>query len=338
MDQSQRLKIVIPMAGLGTRLRPHTFSKPKQLVSVAGKAVLDHVLDTFATLPDPENIELVNIVGYLADQIQAHITERYPHIQSHFVLQEDPRGQSHAIYLAREYLQGPMLMVFADTLIETDLSFLAHETAEAVVWVKPVSDPRRFGVAVLGEDGYVTHLIEKPQSMEHNLAVVGFYYFQRSEALLSAIEEQMRQNIQIKGEYFLADAVNIMLERGLKMRTEKVDVWLDAGTPEALLETNRYLLSNGCSNSAEAAKREGIVVVPPVFIHPSAEVTRAVIGPYVSLGAGCRVQSSVIRDSILEDEAQVADVVLEGSLIGRQAQISRRAGRVNAGDQTVVVL
>ena len=326
------------MAGLGTRLRPQTFSKPKQLVSVAGKAVLDHVLDTFRTLPDPESIELVNIVGYLADQTEDHLNKYYPNIKSHFVLQENPCGQSHAIYLAREYLSGPMLVVFVDTLLETDLSFLANETAEAVVWVKPVPDPRRFGVAMLGENGWVTRLIEKPQSFENNLAVVGFYYFQDAGSLLSAIEEQMRRDIQLKGEYFLVDAVNIMLERGLKMRIQKVDTWLDMGTPETLLETNRYLLSNGRSNNSEAVKRVDIVVVPPVFIHPSAEVTHSVIGPYVSLGAGCQVQNSVIRDSILEDEAQVSDVILEGSLIGRQAQIQRRAGRINAGDRTVVVL
>ena len=326
------------MAGLGTRLRPQTFSKPKQLVSVAGKAVLDHVLDTFSTLPDPDGIELVNIVGYLADQTEDHLNKYYPNIKSHYVLQDDPRGQSHAIYLAREYLNGPMLVVFVDTLLETDLSFLANETAEAVVWVKPVPDPRRFGVVVLDENNWVTQLIEKPQTMENNLAVVGFYYFKDSANLLSAIEEQMRRDIQFKGEYFLVDAVNIMLERGLKMRIQKVDIWLDTGTPESLLETNRYLLSNGRSNNSEAVLRTDSVIVPPVFIHPTAEVIHSVIGPYVSLGAGCQVQNSVIRDSILEDEAQVNHVILEESLIGRQAQISRRAGRINAGDRTVVVL
>lgn len=335
---SQKLKVVIPMAGLGTRLRPHTWSKPKQLISVAGKAVLDHVLSTLSTLPEPENIELVNIVGYLGEQIEAYLNERYPHLKAHYVVQEDPIGQSHAIYLAREYLSGPMLVVFADTLIETDLSFLAHETAEGVVWVKPVPDPRRFGVAVVDSEGWVTRLIEKPQDMSNNLAVVGFYYFKSAEALLSAIEEQMRRKLQLKGEYFLADAVNILLERGLRMRTEKVDIWLDAGTPEALLETNRYLLENGCSNTAEAARRDGVVIIPPVFIHPTAEVIRSIIGPYVSLGAGCRVERSILSNSILEDEAQVTDVILESSLVGRRAHIQRRAGVINAGDQTMVIL
>jgi len=332
------IKVVIPMAGLGTRLRPHTWSKPKQLISVAGKSVLDHVLDTLQSLPDYADIELINIVGYLGEQIENHIRERYPGLNSRFVIQDDPRGQSHAVYLAREYLSGPMLMVFADTLIETDLSFLSGEPAEAVVWVKQVTDPRRFGVVVLDDQGYVSCMIEKPEGMENNLAVVGFYYFKRAEDLISAIEEQMNRDLQIKGEFFLADAVNIMLERGLKMRPEIVDVWLDAGTSDALLETNRYLLSNGRSNIEQMTAQGDVVVIPPVFIHPTAEVVNSIVGPYVSLGAGCRVERSILSDSILEDEARVTDVILERSLVGRQAHIQRRAGTINAGDQTMVVL
>jgi glucose-1-phosphate thymidylyltransferase len=328
------LKVVIPMAGLGTRLRPHTWSKPKQLVSVAGKAVLDHVLDSLHTLPEPDNIELINIVGYLGDQIENHVRQNYPHLEAHTVLQDDPRGQSHAIQLAAKYLAGPMLMVFADTLIETDLSFLSDETAQAVAWVKPVPDPRRFGVAEVNGGGWVTRLIEKPQDINNNLAVVGFYYFAEGRDLIAAIEEQIRRNLQLKGEFFLVDAINIMLERGLEMRTHQVETWLDAGTPEALLETNRYLLEHGDDNSLQAGERPGCVVVPPVFIHPSARLTDSIIGPYVSLGAGCQVAHSIISNSILEDEAETSHVILEGSLVGRRARLQRRASVINAGDNT----
>lgn len=335
---NEMLKVVIPMAGLGTRLRPQTWSKPKQLVTVAGKVVLEHVLDTLCTLPAPNDYELINIVGYLGEQIEAYLRKNYPDRKTYYVTQDNPRGQSHAIYLAREYLQGPMLMVFADTIIETDLSFLADETADAVAWVKPVPDPRRFGVAVLGENGWVDRLIEKPQDMSNNLAVVGFYYFRRAEDLLSAIDEQMERDIQLKGEFFLADAINIMLERGLKMRIEKVDVWLDAGTPNTLLETNYYLLEHNRGNTEIARQRQDVVIIPPVFVHPSAYVINSVIGPHASIGADCEVRSSVVRNSILEDGAEVTDIILEDSLIGRKAQICRRPGVVNAGDQTVLTL
>ena len=331
------LKVVIPMAGLGTRLRPHTWSKPKQLVSVAGKTVLDHVLDCLSTLPDPNKFELISIVGYLGEQIEEHIRDNYPDLRAHFVVQEDPHGQSHAIKLASKYLHGPMLMVFADTLIKTDLAFLKDETAEAVAWVKPVPAPRRFGVAVVDSKGWVTRLIEKPQDMANNLAVVGFYYFRESEKLLAAIDEQMEHGLELKGEFYLADAINIMLENGLKMRTQPVDIWLDAGTPESLLETNRYLLENGSDNSQEAARRPGVVVIPPVFIHPTANIYESIIGPYVSMGADCRVERSIIQDSILEHEAQTNGVVLEGSLLGRGVNLRRRSGTVNVGDSTEVL-
>jgi len=337
MDHST-LKVVIPMAGLGTRLRPHTWSKPKQLVSVAGKTVLDHLIDTFATLPPSIEIELIAIVGYLGEQIEDHIRSNYPGLKSHFVVQENPVGQSHAIKLAEQYLSGPMLVVFADTLIETDLSILENEAAEAVTWVHPVPDPRRFGVTELGENGWVRRLIEKPQQMENNLAVVGFYYFKEARDLLSAIDEQIARNLQLKGEYFLADAVNIMLERGLRMRIQEVEVWLDAGTAETLLETNRYLLEHGMDNSAETPQWEGVVINPPVFIHPTAQVHGSIIGPNVSLGAGCRIEHSIIRDSILEDEAQATDLILDSSLVGRRALLRRRASVINAGDNTEVTL
>jgi glucose-1-phosphate thymidylyltransferase len=330
------LKVVIPMAGLGTRLRPHTWSKPKQLVRVAGKTVLDHMLDSLKTLPEPENIELICIVGYLGEQIEEHVRANYPDLSSFYVFQENPRGQSHAIKLAENYLCGPLLIVFADTLIKSDLSFLADEQAEAVAWVKAVPDPRRFGVTKLGQNGYVSQLIEKPQDMSNNLAAVGFYYFQEGKDLISAIDAQMERELQLKGEYYLADAINIMLERGLKMRVQEVNVWLDAGTPEALLETNRYLLENGRDNSHEAEQQEDVVIVPPVYIHPSARVNGSIIGPYVSISAGCEVKQCIIQDSILEDDAQASGVILENSLVGRRAVLCRRPGVVNAGDNTTV--
>lgn len=336
-----KLQVVIPMGGLGTRLRPHTWSKPKQLVGVAGKAAIDHVLDTLKTLPDDVEIELINIVGYLGEQIEEYIKNHYPHLKSHFVVQENPKGQSHAIQLAREYIKGPMLVVFADTLIETDLSELPEmvdRETDALAWVKPVPDPRRFGVAEVDGENWVKCLVEKPENMDNNLAVVGFYYFDRGEELIRAIDVQMAQDLQLKGEFYLADAINILLDEGLKMRTRKVDIWLDTGTPEALLATNRYLLENGQANSEEAARREGVVVIPPVYIHPSAEVIHSIIGPHVSLGAGCKVENSIICNSILEDEADACGTILEESLVGRRAVLRRRPGVVNAGDNSVVTL
>lgn len=326
------------MAGYGTRLRPHTWSRPKQLIRMADKMVLDHVLDIFATLPDPTLSEFIFIVGYLGEKIEDYMHRTHPDLNVRYVEQSEMRGQSHAISLAKDFLDGPLIVLYADTLIETDFSFLSTETAGAVAWVKAVPDPRRFGVASLGEDGWVTHLVEKPEEMDNNLVLVGCYYFQSSQELLQAIDEQMERNINLKGEFFLADAINVMLEHGLKMRTEPVETWLDAGTPDDVLSTNRYLLEHGHDNTAEAYAHKKTVILPPVYIHPSATVENSVIGPHAAIGASCMIQSCIIRDSIIDDSSVVTDVIMEHSLIGQEVHIQRRAGILNVGDHTELTL
>jgi glucose-1-phosphate thymidylyltransferase len=335
---NERLKIVLPMAGLGTRLRPHTWSKPKQLLPLAGKAVISHVLDGFGSLLDPHNVDLIFIVGYLKEQLPPYMEKHHPDLTVYYVEQPEPRGQSEALYLAREHLRGPMLMVFPDTLIETDFSVLEDTRAGGFAWVKSVPDPRRFGVAQLDDEGWVTRLIEKPPTTDNRLAVVGFYYFRRAEDVLDAIEEQFRRDVHLRGEFFFVDAVNIMLERGLRMRTREVEVWYDAGTPDALLQTNRYLLDGGRDNSAEADARPGVVLVPPVHIHPTAKISDSVIGPHAAVGADCQISRSVIRDSILDEGVLVEGAVLDKSLLGRSAQVRGRASIINSGDDSVLDL
>lgn len=328
------MKIVIPMAGYGTRLRPHTWSKPKPLVTVAGKPVLGHVLDMFATLPSID--EVVFIVGYLGTQVQDYVSRAYPGLKSRYVEQTEMLGQSHAVWLARQGLSGPMLLVFVDTLIDADLSGLASEKAEAVAWVKAVPDPRRFGVAELGADGLVRRLVEKPQDATNNLAVVGMYYLRQAERLISAIEAQMAGKTTLHGEFFLADALTILLQQGLKMRVQAVEVWHDCGKPDTLLETNRYLLEHGRDNSEIAAQRPGVVVVPPVYIDPTATIHQSVVGPYVSIGAACEVRRSMIQNSLIDNDSQILDTALSASLIGRGARVIGRARSLNVGDSSEI--
>jgi glucose-1-phosphate thymidylyltransferase len=332
------LKIVVLMAGYGTRLRPLTWSCPKQLIRLADKMVLDHLLDIFGTVPDSFNTEFIFVIGYLGNKIQDYMQSAHPDLKVRYVEQSEMNGQSHAVLLARKHLDCPLLVIYADTLIKTDFSFIANETADAIAWVKSVPDPRRFGVAGLGEDGWVTHLIEKPKDKANNLALVGCYYFQNPQTLLEGIEEQIQRNISLKNEYYLADAINVMLEHGLMMRTESVETWLDAGTIDDVLSTNRYYLDHGHDNSSDTLARNNSVVISPVYIHPTANVENSIIGPHAAIGANCTVQGCIIRDSIIEDGSMLSNLIMEHSLIGRDVKIHNHAGILNLGDQTELSL
>jgi len=342
---AETLKIVIPMAGWGTRMRPHTWSKPKPLVSVAGKTSLEHILDMFKTLPDPENAEYIFITGpYLGEmQVPPFIEEHYPNMQAHFVTQHEMKGQSHALWLAREYLRGAMIVCFSDTLMETDFSFLASESADGVAWVMPVPDPRRFGVAEVGTDGWVTRFIEKPQSMENNLVVVGCYYFKDSNEVLAAIDEQMERGIMLKNEYFITDMVSVMIGHGAKVRTQEISTWLDTGTIEATLDTNKLLLEKmDRQATAYAGADSRVKVIEPSFIHPSAQVTNSTIGPYASIGENCKIDSSIISESIIEEGTTILRALLTRSLIGCNCRVegqsdSEQASSLNIGDNSTVI-
>ena len=350
---SNTLKIVIPTAGWATRVRPQTWSKPKPLVGVAGRTTLDHLLDTFHSVPDlttgtqqrPETAEYILILGpFLGEtQIPAYMKEHYPDYNVHYVIQSVMRGQSDALRLASEFLSGPMIMCFSDTLIETDFSFLINEKSDGVAWVKEVPDPRRFGVVELDQDGWVSRLVEKPASLENKRVVVGCYYFREGRELVSAIEEQMKRGDSLNGEYFIADAINIMVKRGLKMRTQAVDVWLDVGTIESILATNRYLLGHGQDNTKSLHRDDDVRIVPPVFIHASAAIQNSTIGPNASIGADCSITNSTVENSILEAGVVVDTAVLKNSFIGRQARVQGSSAVstplvVNISDNSSIVI
>ncbi|PKO01429.1 MAG: nucleotidyltransferase [Chloroflexi bacterium HGW-Chloroflexi-5] len=328
-------KIVIPMAGLGSRMRPHTWNRPKPLLYLAGMTVLDHSLDQFKTLPDLEHAEYVFIVSpNQGEQIQEHMQTVHPEKKVHFIVQEQMEGQSKALYLAKELLDGPVLVAFSDTLIETDLAFLSTETADGVAWVKPMEDPRRFGVIELDQRGFATKLTEKPTDMSNNLVVVGFYYFKDGCQLVDAIEEQVQRGKTLKGEYFLSEAINILLERGARIKAKQTEVWLDAGIPEALLETNRYLLDHGRCNCEPRETQDGVTIIPPVSIPANVKLKSAVIGPHVTLGEDCDLENVVIRNSIIEAGTKILDMVIESSLIGRDVILEGRPERLNIGDNS----
>jgi glucose-1-phosphate thymidylyltransferase len=322
------MKVVIPLAGFGTRLRPHTWSKPKPLVSVGGKPMLGHLIDDLLPL-DPE--EIICITGWLGDQIEGYVSRAYPRIKGRYVEQTELKGQAHALSLVRDFVQGEMIVVFVDTLFKADLSALQRLDGDGATFVKEVDDPRRFGVAVLGQDGYVTRLVEKPASMDNKLALIGLYYFRQGERLFAAIDDLMARNLQTKGEFYLADAVNIMLEQGARLRTLPVEVWEDCGTAETVLQTNRSLLER---HARPAPDLPGVTIIPPVLIAPGATVERSVLGPHVSVGAGAVVRDAVVRDAIIDEQATVEAALLEHSILGANATLRGRFQRVNLGENS----
>jgi len=323
------MKAVIPLAGLGTRLRPHTLSRPKPLVFVAGKPVLGHVLDRLAGLPIDE---MIFITGYLGEQIEAYVRETYPY-KARFVEQRELKGQAHAIHLAREFIDQPLLIVFVDTIFEADLSHLESLDCDGAIFVKEVKDPRRFGVAVV-EDGRVARLVEKPRTPVSNLAVVGVYYLRDWKLFVDCLDELLERDIKTQGEYYLADALQLMIDRGAKLSAFPIDVWEDTGTPEALLETNRYLL-RGRSVDVDGETQDSMII-PPVIAAAGCKIVNSIVGPNVSIAAGAIVLNSIIRDSIVGEGAQVSGAVLADSIIGNNALIEWSPRRLNVSDYSQI--
>lgn len=324
------MQVIIPLAGLGTRLRPHTHTRPKPLINVAGKPILGHILDGLKGLAIDE---VIFIVGYLGNQIEEYVKGNYD-FPARYVEQAERRGQAHAIYLARDYISGPVLIIFVDTIFEVDLSKLSGCTADGIIYTKEVEDPSRFGV-VVEEEGYITKLVEKPSEPISNLAIIGVYYLANSGALLECIGELLRSGQTIQGEYFLADALQIMIDRGTKLLAERVEVWEDCGKPETLLATNRYLLDR---SGGQMGATQNSVIRPPVYIARTAEVIDSIIGPYTSIAERSVIKGSIIRNSIINEGAVIENANLESSLIGAEAHVNRIPDSLDVGDSSKVKL
>ena len=324
------MKLILPIAGYGSRMRPITWTLPKVLINVAGKPMLGHVLDQFA---DVGLGEVVYITGWLGDQVKPYVEEYYPQYGARFVVQDELVGQSHAIWLAREYVSGPCFIVFADTISRVDLKAMADADADGVLGVYEVEDPRRFGIAFTRPDGTVERCVEKPSTTEHKQAIMGVYFIREGRNLIAAIEEQMARNQMLKGEFFLADAFNLMIEQGARFTTEKMSVWKDCGVPAYHLDANRWLLDHGHDNSSQmTARLVNSVVVPPVNLADNVDIEDSVVGPYAVVEDGCRIVRSQLRDIILMADSTLQDSQLRDSLVGRRVQLQGIRGSLNLGD------
>jgi glucose-1-phosphate thymidylyltransferase len=327
MDKANRLKVIIPVAGEGTRLRPHTYSMPKPLIPVAGRTILDHILDPIVKLnPD----EVIFVIGHLGEQIIKYVRDNYE-FKSTFVTQSDLLGLGFAVHLGiRDIKDSPIMVVLGDTIAEIDLSKFATIKGNCI-GLKEVDNPRRFGVAVIENDRVVA-LEEKPQNPKSNLAVIGLYYFESSDILKKHLYELISQGKKSSGEFQLTDAMANMIDNSHIFHPCIVDGWYDCGKKESLLETNRQLL-NGLTSEYNIPSTE---IISPVAISPEADIRNSTIGPYVSISRGARIIDSVIENSIIFENASIESCQLDESLIGVGTALSGANGKLNIGETTEV--
>jgi len=327
------MRAIIPVAGIGTRLRPHTHTVPKALVQVAGKPILGHILDELVPL---DVTDIVLVTGYMGDRVRTYMDSAYPDLNVCYVHQEERQGLGHAIYLTRDCVgDEPILIILGDTIVTADYASLL-KGGRTLIGVKEVDDPTRFGVVEV-DGSRVTALVEKPDVPPSDLAIVGLYHITDSKALFDALAEIIEHGITTKGEYQLTDALRVMLEAGAEMETFPVEGWYDCGLPDTLLETNRFLLERS-GGSSEDPMGSDSVIIGPVSIDPTAVITRSIVGPYVSVAAGARITDSVVRDSILNANAEVERSLLDRSLIGEGAVVRGHYQRLNVGDSSEIVI
>jgi glucose-1-phosphate thymidylyltransferase len=321
-------KVIIPVAGIGKRLRPHTHTAPKGLLHVAGKPILGHILDA---LKQMKIDEVIFVIGFMGEQIVEYVKKNYK-FQSKFVEQKELKGLGWAIYLTIPEIRNnePVLIVLGDTIFEADLSPVLEGKFDAL-GTKKVEDPRRFGI-VETERGFVKKLVEKPEKPKSNQAVVGVYYIKSTEKFKESLEEIIKKNIKTKNEYQLTDALQLMIDKGVKFKTFGITGWYDCGKAETLLQTNRHLLSK--IKSTRALKSS--VVIPPIFVSESAKVKNSILGPYVSVADKAVIQNSIIRNSIISEQAEVNNCLLESSLIGNNAEVKGVFDKLNVGDSSEI--
>jgi glucose-1-phosphate thymidylyltransferase len=324
------MKVIIPLAGKGTRLRPHTHITPKPMLKVAGKPVMDYVMDDVQRLGNVDQV--VYITGHLRDRVEEHARTAFS-IPGVFIEQKVQDGTAGAVALARPYVDAPVLIIFVDTIFDTDLSVIKTTDADGIIWTKEVEDYQRFGVVVTDAAGYMTRIVEKPSTPISKRANIGLYYIRNWKLLFEGIDHVLKQP-KNKGEYFLTDAFQYMIDHGAKIRVIDVDGWYDAGKIDTLLDTNRAMLAKG--RARRPASVDAGQVVEPVYIEDGVTVTGSKVGPNVSIGAGSVIENAVIRDTIIGVKARIARSTLTNSVVGDEVVLVGVNGEVTIGDHSEV--
>ncbi|MFC2150320.1 sugar phosphate nucleotidyltransferase [Calditrichota bacterium] len=323
------MKVIIPAAGFGSRLRPHTFTTPKILLPVAGRPIVAHILDqVIAAGADEINI----IVGHLGEQVRKWVGENYD-IPVEYCEQPEMLGLAHAVLMGLKPDDEDVLIILGDSILGMDLNS-AVKLRSSAIGVKEVEDPRRFGVVVV-ENGKVVKMVEKPTELVSHLAIVGVYYIKSGATLHKAIVDIMDSEIKVKGEFQITDALQTMVDWGEDITTFSVQDWYDCGKPDALLQTNRYLFDSGKVASRHPEPKDG-TIIPPVSIAPDVRIEKSVVGPYVSIGSGSVIRNSIVRDTIIGDDACLERSIVDESLIGNRAYVSGSFEKINVGQSSQI--
>ena len=327
------MKAIIPLAGAGTKLRPHTYTQPKALIPIAGKTILSVLIDQ---LQDNGVHEFVFIIGYLGDKIQDYVANTYPDLNCHFVQQNDRKGTAHAIWLTKDIVgTDEIFIIYGDTICDFDMKRVL-ESPFSEIAVRRVDDPRLFGVAEIGEDDVVMRMVEKPLIPKSNMALVGIFKIKETETLYRTLDYCLENGIgTIDGEYHLTEAMQMMIDDGAIFKAFKVNNWFDCGKKETLLETNAILLKarEGDRNPIHNAYSNS-VILPPVSIAEGCRIENSIIGPNATIGENTVVRSSIVSNSIIGSFAILEEVVLKSSIIGSDAFVRGRSQSLNIGDNT----
>lgn len=329
------MRIIVPMAGMGKRMRPHTLTVPKPLVNVAGKPIVEHLVNDIASLAEGKVEEVAFIIGRFGKAVEEQLMAVADHIgaKGSIYYQDEALGTAHAIYMAEQSLEGPCVVAFADTLFHAD--FALDVAADGIIWTKEVDDPRAFGVVNKDANGLITEFEEKPQVPKSNEAIIGIYYFKQAEILRDEIKYLLDNNITVKGEYQITDALENMKNKGLMLKSQAVTEWMDCGNYKVTVETNgRYLelIKDRPNLVANDLKTENAVVIPPVYIGPGVTIKNAVVGPKVSIGANTQITDSVIENSIVQSNSFVNGLNAKNSLIGHFVKINIKPQELSLGD------
>lgn len=328
------MRIIVPMAGMGKRMRPHTLTVPKPLIPVAGKPIVQWLVEDITKVCKEKVEEIAFVIGDFGKEVENQLVGIAERLGAKGTIhyQEEPLGTAHAILCAQSALKGKVIVAFADTLFRAE--FTIDESRDGVIWVNRIDDPRMFGVVKVDDKGVITDFVEKPQTFVSDLAIIGIYYFKDGDYLRKEMQYLIDNNIKEKGEFQLTNALENMKKKGTQFVPGKVDEWLDCGNKDATVYTNKRVLEIHSKENmvSKTLKSENSIVIPPCFIGENVELKNAVVGPHVSIGANSKIEGSVISNCIIQTNTRIRNSVLDNSMIGHFAEYNNTPEQLSLSD------